>query len=259
MRNKCSAPFLVRALAGTTLAAASILASAQTPAKPHVFFRVKLADSAPGPVSGRLLIFLKKGTGDKEVNIQEFHPGETSVALPRRGHIHLMPGTSVELNANLIAYPDAFSTLPAADYEVQAVLDTDHTYNYSGRTPSDWVTPVLTLAKWTPGSSEPTLTLDSHPAENPMRAPALARAHQQSKARRDRRAGDAQSPAHPLLRKPNLHQSLGRLAPGLWKRTQPEALSHRLFHSWFWRQPGLQRRSSGHDPRPAWTPAPCPR
>ena len=140
---------------------------------------MKLADSAPGPVSGRLLVFLKKGTGDKEVNIQEFHPGETSVAA-QEVH-HLVPGASVEIDADIIAYPGAFSTLPAGDYEVQAVLDTDHTYNYSGRNPSDWITPVVTLAKWTPGSSEPTLTLDAHPVPNPMRAPALAKAHEQVK------------------------------------------------------------------------------
>ncbi len=179
MRNKITAPFLARTLAGTILASVSILSSAQTPATPHVFFRVKLADSAPGPVSGRLLLFLKKGAGDKEVNIQEFHPGETSVAA-QEVH-HLMPGASVDLYADGTAYPAAFATLPAADYEVQAVLDIDHTYNYSGRTPSDWITPVVTLEQWTPGTSEPTLTLDSHPVENPMRAPALAKAHEQVK------------------------------------------------------------------------------
>ncbi|HSY37433.1 MAG TPA: alpha/beta hydrolase-fold protein [Acidobacteriaceae bacterium] len=179
MRTKRSTALLALALSATILAAASILASAQTPATPHVFFRVKLADSAPGPVSGRLLVFLKKGSGDKEVNIQEFHPADTSVAA-QEVH-HLMPGASVDFYADATAYPAAFSTLPAADYEVQAVLDTEHTYNYSGRTPSDWITPVLTLAQWTPGSSEPTLTLDTHPAENPMRAPALAKAHQQVK------------------------------------------------------------------------------
>jgi hypothetical protein len=98
MHKKHSAPFLVRALAGTILASASVFATAQTPATPHVFFRVKLADSAPGPVSGRLLVFLKKGTGDKEVNIQEFRPGETSVAA-REVH-HLMPGAAVDFYAD---------------------------------------------------------------------------------------------------------------------------------------------------------------
>jgi S-formylglutathione hydrolase FrmB len=177
MLKKPSATFFFHTLAATLFTCG--LASAQAPASPHVFFHVKLAASAPGPVSGRLLVFLKKGTGDKEVNIQEFHPADTSVAA---AEIHdLLPGASIELDADTLAYPDAFSTLPAEDYEVQAVLDPDHTYNYFGRNPSDWISPVLSLAKWTPGSSEPTLTLDTHPAENPLRAPAIAKAHEQLK------------------------------------------------------------------------------
>jgi hypothetical protein len=179
MRNNFTAPRLVHALAGTILACACAISSAQAPPTPHVFFRVKLAASVPGPVSGRLLVFLKKGTGDKEVNIQEFHPAETSVAAQE---VHdLLPGSSVEIDADTIAYPKPFSALPADDYEIQAVLDPDHTYNYSGRTPSDWITPVVSLTKWTPGSSEPTLTLDGHAEANPMRAPAIAKAHEQVK------------------------------------------------------------------------------
>jgi hypothetical protein len=179
MRTKFTQPLFVYAIVGTILAGLSASASAQAPAPapatPHVFFHVKLADSAPGPVSGRVLVFLKQGTGDKEVNIQEFHPGETSVAAQE---VHdLAPGASVEIDADTIAYPQPFSALPSADYEVQAVLDTEHTYNYSGRTPDDWISPVLTLPKWSPASAEPTLTLDGHAEADPMRAEALTKAH----------------------------------------------------------------------------------
>jgi hypothetical protein len=91
-------------------------------------------------VSGRLLVFLKQGKGDKEVNIQEFHPGETWVAAEE---VHdLMPGAAVEMDADEIAYPKPFSALPTGEYEVQAVLDTEHTYNYSGRGPEDWISAV---------------------------------------------------------------------------------------------------------------------
>ena len=171
MRTKFTQPLFACAIAATIIAAS---ARAQAPAAPHVFFRVKLAASAPSPLSGRLLVFLKQGTGDKEVNIQEFHPGETSVAAQE---VHdLAPGASVEIDADTIAYPQPFSALPSADYEVQAVLDTEHTYNYSGRTPGDWISPVLTLTKWSPASAEPTLTLDGHAEENPMRAAMVAKA-----------------------------------------------------------------------------------
>jgi Putative esterase len=179
MRHRRTALLLVHAFVGTIFASLSAQAGAQAPATPHVFFRVKLADSAPGPVSGRLLVFLKKGAGDKEVNIQEFHPGETSVTAQE---VHdLAPGASVEIDADQIAYPKPFSALPADDYEVQAVLDTEHTYNYSGRTPDDWISPILTLTKWSPASAEPTLTLDGHAEANPERAAAVAKAREQVK------------------------------------------------------------------------------
>ena len=57
--------------------------------------------------------------------------------------------------------PNLFSTLPPGDYEAQAVLDSDHTYNYSGRSPKDWITSVIPFAHWKPGMNpEPSLVLD---------------------------------------------------------------------------------------------------
>jgi S-formylglutathione hydrolase FrmB len=174
MRINITAPRLIRALTAAALAFTLAASNAQAQATPHVFFRVTLATSAPGPVSGRLLVFLKKGTGDKEVNIQEFHPADTSVAAQE---VHdLAPGASIEIDADTLAYPKPFSTLPSDDYEVQGVLDPDHTYNYSGRNPSDWITPVLALTQWKPGTSEPTLTLDAHAVANPQRAEAATKA-----------------------------------------------------------------------------------
>lgn len=173
MRLNLKVKLLATATLGVLVAATPMIVRAQQTPAPHVFFRVQLAASVPGPLSGRLLIFVKQGKDDKEVNIQEFHPGETWVAAQE---VHdLMPGVPVEINADQLAYPKPFSALAAGDYEVQAVLDTDHTYNYSGRTPEDWISPVLTLPSWGPSSSEPMLTLSEHPAENPMRAAALAK------------------------------------------------------------------------------------
>ncbi|MGA8940873.1 MAG: enterochelin esterase, partial [Acidobacteriaceae bacterium] len=151
MRLNLTATLLATSILGVLVIATPNSARAQQAPAPHVFFRVQLATAVPGPLSGRLLIFLKQGKGDKEVNIQEFHPGETWVAAEV---VHdLMPGTPVEIDADQIAYPKPFSALPAGDYEVQAVLDTDHTYNYSGRTPEDWISPVLALTHWNPSST----------------------------------------------------------------------------------------------------------
>jgi S-formylglutathione hydrolase FrmB len=112
------------------------------------------------PVSGRLLIFMAKGSGAKQVSVNEFHPDATWVAA-REVH-ELAPGAAIEVDTDAIAYPRPFSALAPGDYQVQAVLDVDHTYSYSGLTSGDLVSPVLALKNWIPGKgSEPQLALDS--------------------------------------------------------------------------------------------------
>ena len=148
-------------------AASALLAftslQAQTAKPTHVFFRVQAPASNTITLTGRLLIFVKQGAGDKEVAVDEFHPAATSVAA--MDVTGLAPGASVEVNADELAFPKTFSTLPAGDYEAQAVLDVNHSYNYGGRDVTDWISPVVTLTHWTPGSGgEPTLTLDEHPS-----------------------------------------------------------------------------------------------
>lgn len=87
----------------------------------------------------------------------------------------LAPGAAIELDADEVASPAAFATIPAGNYEAQAVLDVDHTYNYSGRGPRDWVSDVLPLANWKAGSgAEPLLVLDHRAEEDPRRAAAMA-------------------------------------------------------------------------------------
>ncbi len=146
---------------------------------PHVFFRVQAAPTLSAPLSGRLLIFVKKGAGDTEVNTDEFHPTASWVAAQE---VHdLAPGASVELDADQAAFPTPFSAISPGDYEAQAVLDPDHSYNYSGRGPQDWISGVIALSHWTPGAGpEPSLVLGRHPPENPQRAAVLDKAIQRA-------------------------------------------------------------------------------
>ena len=58
---------------------AAIAATAHAQTKP-AFFRVTAAPSLPGPVSGRLLVFMKQGSGDKSVDTDEFHPEAVWIA-----------------------------------------------------------------------------------------------------------------------------------------------------------------------------------
>jgi enterochelin esterase-like enzyme len=137
----------------------------------HAFARVVVGQEISGPVSGRLLVFAKNAAGKsddehngpKKVDISEFHPTDTAVAAQE---VHdLAPGSAVEIDLDRVAYPAAFSTMPAADYELQAVLDSDHNYNYGGRDPEDWESVVVDAKGWQPGTGdEPVLTLTEHPA-----------------------------------------------------------------------------------------------
>ncbi len=173
-------------LGGLLLAGASVGAGAQvaTGAAKPVLFRVEVAPSIGAPVSGRLLIFVKHGPAagvtDKEVNVEEFHPEDVFVAAKEIRDVQ--PGSSVEVDTEEANFPKPFSTLPAGDYEAQAVLDVDHSYNYTGRGETDWVSAVAPLKGWTAGEgAEPALVLDRHPGVNPQRAASLAKARADAK------------------------------------------------------------------------------
>src|SRR5580698_7269110 len=117
----------------------------------HLFFRVTLGPEEKGPVSGKVLIFLTEGTGAKEIDDNPFSPKPIYVAATEV--MNLKPNESVDVDTDGMVYPRGFSTLAAGDYEAQAVLDTEHTYNYSGRSAGDLISSVIPLKGWTPGHS----------------------------------------------------------------------------------------------------------
>jgi hypothetical protein len=139
-----------------TFALFATTAFAQTPQ--HLFFSVKLGPQFTAPVSGRLLIFLTAGTDAKEVDADPFHPN--AVYVTAKEISNLKPGASVDIDTDDLVFPEPFSALKPGDYQAQAVLDVDHTYNYSGRGAGDLIGEVTTLKNWTPGQgSEPSLIL----------------------------------------------------------------------------------------------------
>ena len=125
-----------RAVGLSVLVLACILSGQQPPASHgeqisapahHLFFRVTLGFGFHERQSGRLLIFLRKGSGGKELG-PSFVPGETWIAA--REVVSLTPGSSVDVDADDITYPKPFSQAPDGDYQVQALLDVHHDYNY---------------------------------------------------------------------------------------------------------------------------------
>jgi hypothetical protein len=101
----CSAVFLLSALP-------ILPALSQTPpAHGHVHFTVHAPSTLAAPLSGRLLIFLKPGSGEKEVNADELSPGSTWVGA--REVQSLSAGASIEIDpdAEGIAFPTPFASI----------------------------------------------------------------------------------------------------------------------------------------------------
>lgn len=153
------------------LLAVALLASTTSAMAAPVVFHVNLGQAPVTPVSGRLLVFAKAlDPADKNakaparVDMDQIDTHATAIAA--REVAHLEPGATVDLDADDTAFPTPFSQLKRGRYAVQAVLDRDHGYNYTGRGPGDLVSevvetdlpgeaPVLTLATEIPPQPSP--------------------------------------------------------------------------------------------------------
>jgi len=149
-------------------------------------FHVVLGPASSQPTAGRLLLFAidaktaeaaakaeSAGSGGKveEVDADPFSANQTSVAA--REVSRLAPGQGVDIDADTLAFPAGYSKLPPGDYLVQAVLDVDHSYNYSGRGAGDLVSDVVKVHL--PATDVPALTLVKQlPARAPWTFPARA-------------------------------------------------------------------------------------
>ncbi|MCC4621805.1 enterochelin esterase [Xanthomonas cassavae CFBP 4642] len=166
--------FLHRLAPRVALAVGLLCACAAHAAEPvaaHRLLRVTLGGATDQPTSGRLLVFAtlakdaqaeaKQGSKDGKVDAVDanpFRPSATAVAAQEV--TGLVPGGSVQIDLDNIAFPSGFSALPAGDYLFQAVLDPDHSYGYLGRDGGDLLSVVtaVTLDKKTP---LPALTLST--------------------------------------------------------------------------------------------------
>jgi S-formylglutathione hydrolase FrmB len=146
-------------------------ALALAPVTAHRTFQVTLPANAPAPVSGRLLIFIAHPgdvATDGKVTAVDTNPfSPKAVSVTAREIEHLVPGATVSVDGDELAFPAGFSALPAGDYVAQAVLDLDHSYAYNGRGAGDLVSAVVPVTLGGNGSL-PVLSLDTTaPARDP--------------------------------------------------------------------------------------------
>jgi enterochelin esterase-like enzyme len=158
-------------LIALALSNSSTHAQSTSVAPQHAFFHVSLGTQFQNPVSGRLLLFVGPVPADGK-------PGDTvdmqmmaiaSVYISAKEVPSLTPGATVDIDADEIAFPAPLSQAPGGKYQVQAVLDVHHSYNYDGRSAGDLIsvpttielpfaegaTPSLTLAQTLPEPPDP--------------------------------------------------------------------------------------------------------
>jgi S-formylglutathione hydrolase FrmB len=134
---------------------------AQSPAPQHAFFHVSLDRSFTSPSSGRLLLFIAPVSAEQKpsdsVDMQMM--SLTSTYIAAKEVAILVPGASVDIDADDIAFPKPLSEAPPGEYRVQAVLDVHHSYNYDGRSAGDLVSIPTNVTVPFANSAAPTLTL----------------------------------------------------------------------------------------------------
>lgn len=151
-----------------------LCAASFTNAADHVRFKVKLDPSAvtnAQPVSGRLLIFMTRETKPLEMINPDF-TNPDAVWISGTEITNLEPGKSVEIDADKLAFPAAFSKAPKGTYQIMALLDRDHSYTYDGPRAGDLLSAVI---KAEMPDDETDLTLSKVIPEKEIEIPANAR------------------------------------------------------------------------------------
>lgn len=152
----------------------SLTAAAGAFAAGPVKFTVKLDASVAGanPVSGRLLVFMKKDDGKPTDGFGVDDSDPNAVYVSGTEVANLSPDRLIEIDADALSFPAAFSAAPTGNYLVFALLDRDHSYTYNGPGPGDIYSRV---AKVTMPAADTQITLYKAMPERKTDVPANAR------------------------------------------------------------------------------------
>ena len=135
----------------------------------RLLFRVSLDPGlSKAAVAGRLIVFMTSDPKPQETLRPGIVPGGPPVMwFAAREVEDLAPGKPVDLDPDEIAYPQPLSQAPPGNYQIMALLDTDHTaaYNFFGAFSSkDLRSTVIEVKGLNPKQSAPvelTLTEDA--------------------------------------------------------------------------------------------------
>jgi enterochelin esterase-like enzyme len=104
------------------------------------------------PISGRLLIFMTSQAKTLEMIEPDFLEPR-NVWLAGSEVRNVTPGQVITLDPDSLAFPAPFSTAPVGDYQMMALLDSDHSYTYNGMGPGDLYSAVTMMRNMNPASA----------------------------------------------------------------------------------------------------------
>jgi len=110
---------------------------AQTNACQKIIINIDKKVAGDSPVSGRLLIFMRKDDGKPSDGFGESSSDPNAVFISGTEIANLSPDKPVVIDPNADSFPAAFSTAGAGDYQLFAILDRDHSYTYGGPAAGD--------------------------------------------------------------------------------------------------------------------------
>lgn len=127
----------------------------------------------PGePISGRLLIFMRKDDGKPSDGFGADLGDPNAVWISGTEVANVEGGKPISINPDAMAFPSAFSSAPTGDYQIFALLDRDHSYTYNGMGPGDIYSAVT---KTSMPAAVTTLTLSKVVHERTVDVPPNAR------------------------------------------------------------------------------------
>lgn len=164
-----------RKLLQLALIAFAVSASAQFAVGSPMRIKVGVSESVAEtnkPLSGRLLVFMKKDDGKPTDGFGTDFRDPNAVWVTGTEVTNLVPGKTVEIETNRDSFPSPFSSASAGNYLIFALLDVDHSYTYNGPGSGDAYSQV---AKVVLPSAETELTLYKMIPERKTEVPANAR------------------------------------------------------------------------------------
>jgi S-formylglutathione hydrolase FrmB len=115
-----------------------------TPADMPLHFRITLDRRiAPNGINGRLLVLMCDSEEEQSMLRTDFLPGASYLSAMEVEFF--APGTSLEFDPDVDAYPQPFSSMKPGKYQFMALLDPDHSLPYFGEDAGDLYGPVVVV------------------------------------------------------------------------------------------------------------------